>query len=69
MTDDEILAKIREFVYALIEQAVIARDDEDMDLIHMYLQLRILQQLDTIDDSLGAIYRQLNDVEAAIGRN
>jgi hypothetical protein len=66
--DEEILAKIKEFVGNLIEQAVTTRDDEDMDLIDKYLALCIIQRLDTIDESLVAIYRQLNDVEAAINR-
>jgi len=67
--DDEILAKIREHIQERMPQALRLKDEEDNDVLRLYLQLCIIQRLDAIDQSLGSIYSELNEIESAINRN
>jgi hypothetical protein len=69
MDDDEILAKIKEVIGERIGLAPGFVTGEGNWVIHMYLLLSIIQRLDTIDQSLGSLYSELNEIESAINRN
>jgi hypothetical protein len=65
MDDDGTLQKIRQLVFAKVEHSVANTQDafrhEVSDLLPLYLMFKTIDRLDEIDESLGAIYRTLNE--------
>jgi len=59
MDDEQTLANIRLFIE---ENLTWPSTLNTPDVMALYLQLRILEQLQTIDESLGAIYRAIDEI-------